>query len=109
MNLPEPPKTDRDRTACNAREACRIVVPSGSCMEEAQILALLEAQMKDDLQKAAAAESAAQAASGATGIGGCAGLIECCAGEITGVRKDQAATEPAAVGKVASQYGGNPE
>src|SRR5580704_13781389 len=60
MNLPEPHKPSGTERLATPEELAEIGGASSDPAEEAQILALLEVQMKEDLQKAAA-ESAAQA------------------------------------------------
>src|SRR5580704_6506678 len=60
MNLPEPQKPSGTERLATPEELAEIGGASSDPAEEAQILALLEVQMKEDLQKAAA-ESAAQA------------------------------------------------
>ena len=60
MDSPEPHKPSGTERLATPEELAEIGGASSDPMEEAQILALLEVQMKEDLQKAAA-ESAAQA------------------------------------------------
>jgi uncharacterized protein YjbI with pentapeptide repeats len=98
MNLPEPHKPSGTERLATPEELAEIGGASSDPAEEAQILALLEVQMKEDLQKAAA-ESAAQAKAAALQE-----LIAALEPELAkgpeksaGVEKRKAAEEPAPV------------